>query len=167
MNCSVSIGDEMDIPPRPFRPSKRTNWVSVDGHFKFRNSHVPLSTGDVSAWILQNISLISIGIGFFRDLQKNSTSRLGTENCGIYPHKSAVNWYPRLSAAVDNQEIFARKNTPFRSNDSIQLNLVENGEEKSIHFWGNCLVNLNDKVKINPAEHHISFIFIMGSLHKG
>ena len=51
MNCSVSIGDEMDVPPRPFRPSKRTNWVSVDGHFKNRKSHVPLATGDISAWI--------------------------------------------------------------------------------------------------------------------
>jgi len=87
------------------------------------------------------------------------------ENVEVTPHKSAVNWYPRLS--VDNQQIFARKNTPFRSNDSIQPNLVENGEEKNIHFWGNCLLNLKDKVKINPAESHISFIFIMGSLHKG
>ena len=51
MNCSVSIGDEMDVPPRPFCPSKRTNWVSVDGHFKNRKSHVPLATGDISAWL--------------------------------------------------------------------------------------------------------------------
>ena len=54
------------------------------------------------------------------------------ENCGSYPPQigrqlisEVVSWQPGD---------FRKEKYPFRSNDSIQPNLVENGEHKNIHF---------------------------------